>query len=156
MARLLTLCFLVLLASGPLVAGIRGGSDEYLVIVNESGSELVVSYRVGAFAGPDFQQVVMLTKPMHSPGAKYTKIRKYWPVPEAQVSFRGGVLTFSISPNTGVMVGGVWRVANVEEANGVSPHLEIEGPDEKFKYEGMKVFSVFDQHSRGIRMLVVE
>ena len=156
MARLLTLCLLFLLASGRLVAGIMGGSDEYLVIVNESDSELVVSYRVGEFTGPDFQQIIMLPKPMHSPGAEYTRIRKYWPLPEAQVSFRGGVLTFSISPNTGVMVGGVWRVADIEEANVVSPHLEIEGPDEKIKYEGMKVFSVFDQHSKGIRMLVVE
>jgi len=156
MARSLTLCLFVLLASGPLVAGIMGGSDEYLLIVNESGSELVVNYRVGAFTGPDFQQVIMLMKPMHSPGSKYTKIRKYWPLTQEQVLFRRGVLTFSISPDTAVMVGGVWRATSVEQANVVSPHLEIEGPDEKIKYEGTKVFSAFVPHSKGIRMLVVE
>jgi hypothetical protein len=152
MARPLILCLLVLLASSPLAGGIL----EYLVIVNKSGSELVVSYRVGAFTGPDFQQFVMLMKPMHSPGAKYAKIGKYWPLPEEQVLFRRGILTFSISPDTGMMVGGIWRGAGAEEANVVSPHLEIEGPNETFTYEGMKVFSAFDRRSKEIRMLVVE
>jgi len=156
MARLLTLCLLVLLASSPLMAGVMGGSDEYLVIVNESSSELVVSYRAGVFTGPDFQQVIMLMKPMHSPGTKYTKIRKYWPLTEAQVLFKKGVLTFSISPDTAVMVGGVWRMGSVEEANMISPHLEIDGSGAKTEYDGIDVFAAFDRLSKSLRMLVVE
>ena len=156
MARLLTLCLLVLLASSPLMAGVMGGSDEYLVIVNESSSELVVSYRAGVFTGPDLQQVIMLMQPMQSPGKKYTKIRKYWPITEAHVQFQKGVLTFSISPDTAVMVGGVWLAAGVEEGGTISPHLEIDGPGKKTEYDGIDVFAAFDRLSRGLRMLVVE
>lgn len=156
MARLLTVCLLVLLASGPLIAGVMGGSDEYLVIVNESSSELVVSYRAGVFSGPDFQQVIMLMKPMHSPGKKYTRIRKYWPLTEEQVLFKKGVLTFSISPDTAVMVGGVWRAGSVEEVNMITPHLEIDGSGNKTEYDGIEVFAAFDRLSKGLRMLVVE
>lgn len=156
MPRSLVLWILFVLAASPLAAGMLGGSDEYLVIVNKTASELVVRYRVGSFTGPELQQVVMLLKPMHSPGAKYTKINKYWPLPEEQVLLRRGILTLSVSPNSGMMVGGIWRAKNVDEINVVSPHLEIEGPNGKASYEGMDVFSAFEQRSRGMRMLVVE
>jgi hypothetical protein len=156
MPRLLVFCIFVVLAASPLSAGILGGADEYLVIVNKTASELVVSYRVGSFTGPDLQQVVMLINPMHSPGTKYTKVNKYWPLPEEQVLLRRGILTLSISPDSGIMVGGIWRAGQVDEVNVASPHLEIDGPNGKITHEGMHVFSAFERQSRGIRMLVVE
>jgi hypothetical protein len=156
MLRSLVACVFVLLAASPLAAGLLGGSDEYLVIVNKTSSEIVVSYRVGSFTGPDFQQIVMMAKPMHSPGEKYTKIGKYWPLPEEQVLLSRGILTLSVSPNSGMMVGAEWRAGGVGEVNVVSPHLEIDGPNGKTVYDGMDAFAAFEPQSRGIRMLVVE
>ena len=73
---------------------------------------------------------------------------------EGQVLLSRGVLTLSVSPNSGMMVGGVWRAEGVGEFNVVSPHLEIDGPNGKTAYEGMDVFAAFEPQSRGLRMLV--
>jgi len=103
---------------------------------------------------------IMLNKPMRSPSGKYTRTRKYWPLTEDQVMLSGGVLTFSISPNTGVMVGGIWRGAGVgaggDGALDVTPRLEIEGPENTTTFEGENVLAAFDRFSKDIRMLVVE
>jgi hypothetical protein len=150
--------FFILVVSSPLVAGIMGGSDEYLVIVNESDAELVVRYRVGEFTGPQFEQYLMMNKPMRSPGDKVTRIRKYSPLTVDQIDLDGDTLTLSISPNTAVMVGGIWLGAGrVDEAAlDKTPHLEIERPGATIEYGGSKVLSAFERHSKNLRVLTVE
>jgi len=65
-----------------------------------------------------------------------------------------GIITFSLSPGTAAMVGGVWPPADDPPIGGNTLYMKIDGPSEK-TYEKMAVVSAFAARSRKTRVLEI-
>ena len=137
-----------------LVAGPAGSLDEYLVIVNRGDVETIVSYRPGVFQGPSMEAIALLNKPMQAPAKSYDKIKKYWRISDERFDLSSGMITFSLSPGTAVVIGGVWPPTEDPPFDGNDLFMKIDGT-RVTTYEGTAVVSAFSQRSRKMRFLEV-
>jgi len=129
--------------------------DEYLVIVNHGTADAVVSYRPGAFTGPNMEGIAMLQKPMESAAKSLARIGKYWVMPDERLALSSGVVTFTLSPGTAAMIGGIWPPTD-DPPDGNVAFLEIECPGRHASWAGDAVLSAFSKHSKNLRVLAVQ
>ena len=137
-----------------LVAGPADSLDQYLVIVNRSDVDTMVSYRPGVFQGPGLETIAMLNRPMQAPAKNYDKIRKYWRLPEERIVVSPGTVTITLAPGTAAVIGGVWPPTGDPPIDGNALYMKIDGREATI-YENNAVVGAFAGQSRKMRVLEV-
>ena len=138
-----------------LVAGPADSLDQYLVIVNRSDVDTMVSYRPGVFQGPSMEAIAMLNTPMQAPAKSYDKIKKYWRVPGERIELSSGIVTITLAPGTAAVIGGVWPPTGDPPIDGNALYMKIDGREATI-YENNAVVGAFAGRSRKMRVLEVQ
>jgi hypothetical protein len=92
---------------------------------------------------------------MQAPAESYEKIKKYWRMPDERFDLSSGMVTFSLSPGTAVVIGGVWPPTDDPPVDGNDLFMKVDGRSVT-TYEGKAVVSAFAQRSRKMRLLEIQ